>query len=696
MKTSFFLLSLTLAGAAVAQPATTQKQVQKPSSAPDQPITTLPEIIVTGTRLPAGAPLSAESVDITCARARGTDGASMLNQTPGAAVIRNGPQTGIVQLRGLSGDRVKIAIDGATITPACPNHMDPPLHYASRGSMESIAVMAGITPVSQGGDSIAGTVIVKSPEPRFAKAEEHSITFGELGSFYRSSNDGYGASLSGGAADESLSTSYQGSWERASDLRFPGGRVRATGFETQQHQVIAAMRLGPGVLSLDTSFVRTRDSGTPTLPMDMIEDDGARVGLRYVGTHEFGTVEARAYVHTIDHLMNNYSLRPLPAGTMPMQAPATSDDFGFSLGVSVPQGRHTVRAGTDFHRNEFDAHQQNMATGALQDTINEATRTRWGTYAEWQSVWSEKWTTQIGVRNDTVFSDAANVTSFFAPAAADAAAFNARDHSFTDVNFDAAASLRFTPNDWSTYELGFARKNRAPSLLERYLWTPLGANAGMADGRTYLGNLGLDSETSYQIAFTADYHGEKWQVKTTPFYNWVYDYIQGVPIARLSAGQPVLQYQNISRADLFGIDSSFRYAFNENYGIRGDVSYVRGVNRSNGDNLYRIAPLRGSLSFDSRFLGWKNSIEVVMAAEQNKVAAYNGEPATSGYALLNLRTGREFGHGLALEIGLENITNERYADHLSGLNRVAGSDVGIGQRVPGAGRFLYVQMKFKF
>uniref|UniRef100_UPI0037CA1306 hypothetical protein n=1 Tax=Prosthecobacter sp. TaxID=1965333 RepID=UPI0037CA1306 len=76
MKTSFFLLSLTLAGAAMAQPAATQKQVQKPASASDQPITTLPEIIVTGTRLPAGAPLSAESVDITGARARGTDGAS--------------------------------------------------------------------------------------------------------------------------------------------------------------------------------------------------------------------------------------------------------------------------------------------------------------------------------------------------------------------------------------------------------------------------------------------------------------------------------------------------------------------------------------------------------------------------------------------------------------------------------------------
>lgn len=689
MKTHFVLLSLFLAGAALSQPATTSKPSSKPA-------TTLPEVIVTDTRLPAGAPLGAETVNINNARTRSTDAASMLDQTPGAAVVRNGPQTGIVQLRGLSGDRVKISVDGATITPACPNHMDPPLHYASRGSLDTIAVMAGVSPVSQGGDSIAGTIVVRSPEPRFATAEEQSITFGELGSHFRGSNDGYGVHVDGGAASQSLSASYQGSWERANDLRFPGGRVHATGFETQQHQIIAAMRLGQGVLALDTGFVRTRDSGTPTLPMDMIEDDGVRIGLRYTATHDFGTVEARAYVHNIEHLMNNYSLRPLLPGSMPMESPATSDDYGFSLGVSIPQGVHTLRFGTDFHRNEFDAYQRNMVTGAVQDTINEATRTRWGTYAEWQADWSGQWSSLLGIRNDTVFSNAAGVTSFFAPSAADAAAFNARDRSFTDVNFDVVASLRYTPNDWSTYELGFARKNRAPSLLERYLWTPLGANAGMADGRTYLGNLALDSETSYQLAFTADYHGEKWQVKATPFYNIVHDYIQGVPIARLAAGQPVLQYQNVSRADLYGIDGSFRYTFTEDFGIRGVVSYVRGVNRSNDDNLYRIAPLHGMLAFDGRMLGWKNTLELVLAAEQNKTAAYNGEPATSGYALLNYRLGRDFASGLGLEVGVENITNERYADHLGGLNRVPGSDVGLGQRIPGAGRFLYIQVNYKF
>ncbi len=52
-------------------------------------------------------------------RHRATDGASLLAGTPGVAVVRNGGQTGIVQMRGLSGDRVKVLLDGVSVSPAC-------------------------------------------------------------------------------------------------------------------------------------------------------------------------------------------------------------------------------------------------------------------------------------------------------------------------------------------------------------------------------------------------------------------------------------------------------------------------------------------------------------------------------------------------------------------------------------------------
>ncbi|MCU0771848.1 MAG: TonB-dependent receptor [Verrucomicrobia bacterium] len=663
----------------------------------------LPAVMVTAapweTDVPAGSPLATQSADCAApTRWRAPDSATLLTTTPGVAVIRNGPQTGIVQLRGLSGDRVKVSLDGMTITPACPNHMDPPLHYAAPGSVESLLVMAGITPVSQGGDSIGGTVLVKPPEPRFS-TNDHGLGFGTVSGSYRSSNDGFGTSADAGVADRNVSAAYVGSWQTADDLRFPGGRVKDSGYDTQQHGLRAGWQAARGLWTLDGGYLRTRDAGTPALPMDMIEDDGYRAGLKYEGDREFGSVSGKAFFHHIDHLMDNYSLRPVAPGAMPMFSPATSDDTGLNLDLALPRGPHTWRTGVGFHLNAFDAYQQNAANNLPQDTFNDVVRTVAGAYLEWQADWSDTWTTMVGLRNDEVISDAGNINRFFPqpPVVADANRFNASAHDFLDVSFDVSAALRCAPNPWSRYELGFARKNRAPGIVERYLWTPLNASAGQADGRTYLGSLDLDSEVSHQVALTGDWHGNRWQFQVTPFYNFVTDYIQGTPIARVDpAGQPVLQFQNLDRADLYGVDALARYSFTTNLAARGTLSYVRGINRDNDDNLYRIAPLHGLVALDHLLGAWKSAVEVALVNSQDEVSAYNNEPTTPGYVLLNLRTGYTFWNRLSLEVGLENLTDEYYADHLGGINRVGGSDVAVGQRIPGAGRFVYVVAGVKF
>jgi len=53
---------------------------------------------------------------------------------------------------------------------------------------------------------------------------------------------------------------------------------------------------------------------------------------------------------------------------------------------------------------------------------------------------------------------------------ADAVAFNARDRYRLDNNFDATALARYEPGSNTTFEFGYARKTRSPSIYERYLW----------------------------------------------------------------------------------------------------------------------------------------------------------------------------------------------------------------------------------
>ena len=686
MKTLFHLFPVFLAAGAFAQDG-----AQKPDAT--APVD-LPPVVVRDNRARLASDTRFQPA--AAQKARAQDGAALLEGTPGVAIVRNGPQTGIVQMRGLGGDRVKIAVDGMTVTPACPNHMDPPLHYAAPASIETLSIMAGVTPVSQGGDSIAGTLLAQPRALTFAPAGQ-TLFGGELGAQYRGSNDGYGFNGAAHAADERVGADYQGSWQTADDLRFPGGRVRDTGYTSQQHAVRTGLRSDGGLLTLDLGLTSTRDSGTPALPMDMIEDDSKRLGLAYQGTGPAVDLDARLYLHTIDHLMDNHSLRPLPPTMMSMSSPAESDDTGLELGLSMPRDGDTLRFGGGFHHNEFDAYQRNDMTGKTQDTLNDASRLRAGAYLEWQGAWTPRWTSLLGVRNDTVRSDASDIESSFPMSAADRARFNALDHEETDSNWDASAALRFTPDAASRYELAVARKNRAPALLERYLWTPLSASAGMADGRTYLGNPDLDSETSHQISATAGWTGEGWELSLTPFYNRVDDYILGSPSDRLDAnGKPVLQFENIDRADLYGIDAATTVDLTDHLALRAVLSQVRGTNEDTGDDLYRIAPLRGMLALDHEARGFQNSAEWVVADRQDRVAEVNGETPTAGYGLLHLRSAYTFADGLLVGVALENVFDKRYADHLGGVNRVMQSDVPVGGRIPGAGRFLSVSVNCPF
>jgi len=280
---------------------------------------------------------------------------------------------------------------------------------------------------------------------------------------------------------------------------------------------------------------------------------------------------------------------------------------------------------------------------------------------------------------------------------ADQHAFNSADRSFTDVLPGAAAAVSFNPDETTTIELALALNSRAPSLVERYLWTPLNASAGLADGRTYLGNLALDPETSFKIGLGLEKRGKGWKVELTPFYQSVNDYIQGMPLARLDAsGNPVLQYQNIDRAELYGFELAGGYDINADFSIDSSISYVRGRNKDTGDDLYRIAPLRGIIDLAYRHESWESHLECVWADAQNHVSDLQGESPSPGYGLLNLRLAKLFAQTLRVEVGVENLLDKRYADHLGGVNRVAGGDLATGERIPGAGRFAYGSVSWEF
>ena len=126
MKSNFAMSKNVALAALTFAIATPSVWAQAPDASPTATPAKVPKIIVTAQPF-EGATVVVPTPEL---RVGATDAASLLKQVPGASVVRNGPLTGLVQLRGLSDDRVRVLVDGLSITPACPFHMDPPLHYA--------------------------------------------------------------------------------------------------------------------------------------------------------------------------------------------------------------------------------------------------------------------------------------------------------------------------------------------------------------------------------------------------------------------------------------------------------------------------------------------------------------------------------------------------------------------------------------
>lgn len=648
----------------------------------------LPEITIKATGIEADTTTSAPGAP--------TDVADNLSRVPGMGVVRNGGQTGIVQMRGLFNERVRLRVDGMEITPACPNHMDPPLHYAGQESLDDLEVLVGATPVSKGGDSLTGSVEAKSRAPEF-NADATWATGGRLSGGYDSVRDGQAYEAELNTRNDQVHLRYTGGHSTANDYESARGRVADTSYTNTRHSLLAAFNTTPGIFQLEFGVHDAHDVGTPVLPMDMISDDAKRVRFAFEGSNALGKLLVSAYRHDIEHLMDNFTLRP--AGAQRMEAPSTSLDHGLAVALAHPLATGgTLNVGAEFRTNDFEAFQRNVGTGARQDMFNDSSRDRYGIYGEWDGQLSPALHLNAGLRGDFVRMDSGNIVQTFAPSVGDRTSFNAADHRIDDNNVDATLSTRYTLSETVTLEGALTRKTRSPSVVERFLYTPLAASAGQADGRTYLGSLALDPEVAHAInlGFSTQVGGLKFKAST--FYQDITDFIQGQAIARLDTnGRAVLQYANVD-ASLWGAETSANMSLGD-VALAAWVSFSRGTYETPAgaeDNLYRIAPLRGGVSADWQAETWSVGAEWILSARKDKVAAYNGELPTPGYGILNLRARYDIARNLELTAGIDNVFDKIYYDPLASVNRVAGGAVAVGGIMPGTGRAGHAKLNWRF
>ncbi len=657
------------------------------------------------------------------------DTAQMLRKMPGANINKNGELTGIAQYRGMFGDRISVAVDGAQISGAGPNAMDAPLSYAPVALLESLTINRGIAPVSSAQETIGGYIQAKTYQGDFGSGQQLELS-GRTYFGAQSVNEGMVASGFFSLANRNHLIRAFVMNESADDLEFPGGKILPSEYERERFDVGYGYRNGDHEISFDIARNNTGDAGTAALPMDILSIDSDLFRSRYSYSANTFNLTAELFGSDNEHWMTNFHLRRPPQDNMMSpgrmryrQTFAASENLGYTIKLEQYAGNGSWLFGLDGHFTEHEAVVTNPnAQPFFLTNFNGAERDVLGAFVERSLSINDELGLDAGLRYNRVSMDTGAVGANLNPmnmamgmpvmmnnmAANLANQFNSANRAQTDHNVDWFARLSLETDRDLIWYIGAARKTRSASYQERYLWSPMESTGGMADGKTYVGKIDLDPEVAHELELGFDWESGNLSLYPRLFYRDVSDFIQGTPSTNMTVNQFAMMMSNMgmgapnplqfnnTEATFYGFDLEAAYELTDRLTLRAIANMVRGERDDITDNLYRVSPDNLILGLDYRRDDWLIALESITYADQDRIAITNLEQTTDGYSLVNLSARIDFAQGAELRLGVENLLDEDYFDHLAAYNRAFNPDIATRSRMPGLGRNFYGRLMWYF
>ncbi len=653
-----------------------------------------------------------EDIDLTASSS--PDMRKQLGLLPGVDINSNGMVTGIIQYRGLFSDRVRVSIDDMLIAGAGPNSMDSPLSQVTGTQGQTITVYTGIAPVSSGAETLGGAIDISDVPISFTNKSEFSFeNFASIGWF---NNDGesINAKIQGVNKNRyiSLSMDYQSAdnYEAGNSILIP-----STFYDRYSVKLKGGYKTGKHYFNASAALRNTNESGTPTLAMDINYIDSYVAQFNYeFEINDNWSLSTKLFGNNNYHDMDNHSLR---ANINPQIHRLNSvDSQGRGLDIVLTNDRDSVIS--EFGLNaESRVHNSyisnpNSSTFFI-DNFNEVERQLSSLYAQLTSSraqtlagFIDSW--ELGARLSNVHANAdeigTNMSMMNPNVRTLTQTFNSSDRKRNFTLIDAVAKFGVNISEGFSVQVSAGIKEKAPSYQQLYSWFPLGVSAGLADGRNYIGNLGLTHETANKIDISAYIKGENWIIIPSLYYSDIDNYIIGMPsdnqaanmIAEMQQVQAPLRWEN-QDATLAGFDLTYKHEFTDRFNLKVVSQYVRGKQTGEIEqDLYRLAPFTSSITLNYQLDNFEFNLISKLVSAQNKVASTQNETPTPGYGVLDLYTSYEFNRHITATFIVENILDKTYANHLSGLNRVKGSQFPTGDKLLSAGRNVGAYLTYVF
>jgi iron complex outermembrane receptor protein len=642
-------------------------------------------------------------------------------------------------LNGMMGDRVKVLIDGADITASCANHMNPPLSYISANQVKTLSVVAGISPVSAGGDNIAGVISVNEIAPMYLESSHLGWHSGYASAQYASNNEAKSIGLGLRVASQHLSINYQGAFEDAESYEDGhGNKVLDTLYRAQNHALTAAIKDNKQQLAIKLTHQYIPFQGFPNQYMDMTDNKSLGITSLYEYQLDSGKFEAQVNWHGVKHEMGFFTDEK--SGTMPMNTEA--DDYSYRLKWKLlTSGNNSVNFGHEYFAYKLDdwwpAVEDSMMMGPNDYiNINNGERNRLAVFIETMQSINASWHLSAGVRLEHISTDTGEVQAYTDDTSSSmdmetdmtmdssmlmlasdnneaADSFNSMSRGRSDSVIDATFALQYQLASNQQIELGLARKNRAPNLYERYSWGVSTMATTMigwfGDGNGYIGNPNLKAETAHTLSATyviTDTNND-WQINANIWYTSVNDYIDAQVVSSFNSSSSdngsrnILQFANLD-ATLYGakIDASMQLLDTETLGqwqLAANLTSTKGKRDDDNGYLYQIIPLKTQLRLNHQLGNWENSIEWQWVASKKDVDERRLENSTKSYHLVNLKS--EFiWQSTTLSLAINNLLDSYYTLPMGGVNIAeyyADSEQGFNQ-LAGAGRSVNIGLSYAF
>ena len=202
---------------------------------------------------------------------------------------------------------------------------------------------------------------------------------------------------------------------------------------------------------------------------------------------------------------------------------------------------------------------------------------------------------------------------------------------------------------------------------------------GIVDFRYEIPTNNLAPEKSRNIELGYKLQSRKLAANISGYYMRLDNIIARVRVdGQVINNYPVYRKENIEKAFIKGLEAEIDYKPIPALQFSAGLAYTYGQNLSKNEPLRRIPPLNGRMMSSYHKNRWFASAEFLFASKQNRLAQGDKEdnriPAegTPGWNVLNLFTGYQL-RNFRCNLGLQNLFNEDYRYHGSGINGVGRS-----------------------